>query len=159
MGPGGAPYVTASQLAQYLPAATLNLATLTQQNQACLDATEEADSYLRGRGALPLLAWGNDITMRTAHIAIYRLMSGPIGWAPQAGSDDNFETNYFRAVGGTTKNGITFQGWFRDVQLQNIQPDVTWSSTPNTDPGHSVPQVFTSQQRGWNQRYGLPRTS
>ena len=34
MGPGGIPYVEASQLGQYGPAATLNLATLAQQQQA-----------------------------------------------------------------------------------------------------------------------------
>lgn len=156
MGPGGAPYVTAAQLAQYIPAATLNLATLAQQNQACLDATEEADSYLRGRYALPLTAWGNDVVRYTAYIACYLLMSGPIGWAPEAGSDSNITTNYYRAVGWPDRPGT---GWFVGVQRQSIQPDVTPSVAQPGDAVHDVPQVFTSQQRGWNQRYGLPRTS
>jgi phage gp36-like protein len=156
MGPGGAPYVTASQLAQYIPAATLNLATLAQQNQACLDATEEADSYLRGRYALPLTAWGNDVVRYTAYIACYLLMSGPIGWAPEAGSDSNITTNYYRAVGWPDRPGT---GWFVGVQRQSIQPDVTPSVAQPGDAVHDVPQVFTSQQRGWNQRYGFPRTS
>jgi phage gp36-like protein len=156
MGPGGAPYVTAAQLAQYIPAATLNLATLAQQNQACLDATEEADSYLRGRYALPLTAWGNDVVRYTAYIACYLLMSGPIGWAPEAGSDSNITTNYYRAVGWPDRPGT---GWFVGVQRQSIQPDVTPSVAQPGDAVHDVPQVFTSQQRGWNQRYGYPRTS
>ena len=156
MGPGGAPYVTAAQLAQYIPAATLHLATLAQQNQACLDATEEADSYLRGRYALPLTAWGNDVVRYTAYIACYLLMSGPIGWAPEAGSDSNITTNYYRAVGWPDRPGT---GWFVGVQRQSIQPDVTPSVAQPGDAVHDVPQVFTSQQRGWNQRYGLPRTS
>ena len=156
MGPGGAPYVTAAQLAQYIPAATLNLATLAQQDQACVDATEEADSYLRGRYALPLTAWGNDVVRYTAYIACYLLMSGPIGWAPEAGSDSNITTNYYRAVGWPDRPGT---GWFVGVQRQSIQPDVTPSVAQPGDAVHDVPQVFTSQQRGWNQRYGLPRTS
>ena len=47
MGPGGAPYVVAAQLGQYVPAAVLNLATGAQQDQACLDATEIADSSIQ----------------------------------------------------------------------------------------------------------------
>jgi phage gp36-like protein len=156
MGPLGAPYVLYTQLSSYLPAATLNLATIVQQQQACLDATEEADSYMRGRYALPLLAWGNDITRYTAYIAVYLLMSGPIGWAPQAGTDDNIRTNYYRAVGWPDRPG---SGFFPGIQRQNIQPDVTPSTAQPGDAIHDVPQVFTSQQRGWNQRFGRPRTS
>jgi hypothetical protein len=103
-------------------------------------------------------AWGNDLVRYTAYIAIYLLMSGPIGWAPQAGTDDNIETNYFRAVGGTTRNGITFSGWFRDVQRQAIQPDVTPTVAQPGDPEHDVPQVFTTRQRGWSTPRGfIPR--
>jgi phage gp36-like protein len=156
MGPGGAPYVTAAELGQYMPAASLSLATGAQQAQACLDASEEADSYIRGRYALPLLEWGNDLARYTAYIAVYLLMSGPIGWAPQAGSDDNVTTNYYRAVGWPDRPGT---GWLPGIQRQNIQPDVTPSATPGQDPGHDVPQVLTSVQRGWGTRRGcVPRT-
>ena len=154
-GVGGAPYVTPAELLNYLPAATLALATPTQQLQACNDATEEADSYMRGRYALPLLAWGTDITRYTAYIAVYLLMSGPIGWAPQAGTDDNIRTNYYRSVGWPDRPG---SGWFPGIQRQNVQPDVTPSTPQPGDAVHDVPQVFTSQQRGWNQRFGKPRT-
>ena len=153
MGPNGAPYVEAAQLGQYLPAATLNLATPAQQQQACLDASEEADSYIRGRYALPLNAWGNDLTRYTAYVAIYLLMTGPIGMAPQAGSDANITTNYYRAVGWPDRPG---SGWFPGVQKQAIHPDLTPNVGQPGDPGHDIPQVFTSQQRGWNQRYGKP---
>ena len=153
MGPGGTPYVVYTQLAQYGPAATLNLATIAQQQQACLDATEEADSYIRGRYELPLLAWGNDVTRYTAYIAWYLLM-GTIGWAPQAGADANITTNYYRATGWPDRPGT---GWFPGVQRQNIQPDVTPSTPQPGDAVHDVPQVFTSQQRGWSQRFGPQR--
>jgi hypothetical protein len=148
MGPGGAPYVSAAQLVNYLPAATLNQATPTQQSQACLDATEEADSYIRGRYALPLLAWGNDLTRYTAYIAVYLLMTGPIGMAPQAGADSNITTNYYRAVGWPDRPGT---GWFPGIQRQAIQPDVTPSIAVGADPGHDAPQVQSQPPRGWQQ--------
>ncbi len=155
-GPGGAPYCIPTDLLNYLPAATVNLATGAQQLQACNDATEEIDSYFRGRYALPLLSWGNDVRRMTAYIAVYLLMSGPIGWAPQSGTDENIRTNYYKVVGWPDRPG---SGWAPGVQRQNIQPDVTPSTPQPGDAVHDVPQVFTSQQRGWNQRYGLPRTS
>lgn len=154
MGPNGAPYVTVQQLSQYVPAATLNLATPTQQLQACLDATEEADSYLRGRYALPLQAWGNDLVRYTGYIAVYLLLSGPIGFAPESGSDSNIVTNYYRAVGWPDKPGT---GWFPGIQRQAIHPDVTPSIPPGADPGHDIPQVASDPPRGWQMfRRGKP---
>lgn len=153
MGPGGIPYVEPTQLAQYGPAATLSLATVAQQQQACLDATEEADSYIRGRYQLPLLAWGNDVTRYTAYIAWYLLM-GTIGWAPQAGADANVTTNYYRAVGWPDRPGT---GWFPGIQRQSIEPDVTPSIPVGEDPGHDGPQVQSQPRRGWQQvRNGKP---
>ena len=147
-GPGGAPYVTAVQLSNYIPAATLNLATLVQQEQACLDATETADSFIRGRYQLPLLAWGNDLTRYTAAIAVYYLLSGSVGFAPQAGSDANIVENYYRAVGWPGRPGT---GWFPGIQRQSIMPDVTPSTAVGADPAHDAPQVVSQPIRGWYQ--------
>lgn len=154
-GPAGAPYVTSAQLPQYFPAAALSLASLAQQDQACLDATEEADAYMRGRYPMPLLAWGNDLRRYTAYIAIYLLASGPIGWAPQAGADSNIKENYWRAVGWPDRPGT---GFFPGIQRQSIQPDVTPSIPVGADPGHDAPQVSCDQPRGWQQfsRTGKP---
>ena len=153
MGPGGAPYVVYTQLGQYGPAAVLNLATVAQQQQACLDATEMADAHIRGRYQLPLLAWGNDITRNTAAIVWYLLLDGPIGWAAMAGSDRNIRANYARAVGGPDPDNAAYihPGWFCGIQRQNIQPDVTPSATPGADPLHDAPQVRSDQPRGWQQ--------
>jgi hypothetical protein len=151
--------VAYTQLGQYLPQSVLNLATVGQQQQACLDATEIADSYIRGRYQLPLLAWGNDVTRYTAAIAIYLLLDGPIGWAAMAGSDRNIRANYARAVGGPDPDnpGYVHPGWFPGIQRQNIQPDVTPSSTPGADPLHDAPQVASDPPRGWQQfRCGRP---
>lgn len=151
MGPNGAPYVIPQQIP--LQAATLNLATPAQQLQACLDASEQADSYMRGRYALPLLSWGNDITRNTGYIAAFLLLQ-MIGYAPQSGSDANIIGNMYLATGYPDRPGT---GFFPGIQRQSIHPDVTPSVGQPGDPVHDVPQVFTSQQRGWNQRFGRPR--
>jgi phage gp36-like protein len=154
-GPGGAPYVEPAQLGQYLPAATLSLATYAQQLQACLDATNQADSYMRSRVQLPLLAWDNDISMFTAMIAVYRLMSGAVGFAPQAGTDVNIVRNYQSAVGGTDPvTGQIVIGYFEKVQRQAIVPNWTPSIPVGQDPGHDAPQVSSQPQRGWYQSRG-----
>ena len=160
MGPAGVPYVTPEQLVQYLPAATLSLATLDQQQQACLDATEEADSYLRGRYGngtgqpFTIQAWGNDLIRYTAYIAIYLLMTGPIGLAPQAGADANITNNYYRAVGWPDRPGT---GWFPGIQRQAIHPDITPMLAIGQNPGADVPQVFSAPPRGWTCRRGPQR--
>jgi hypothetical protein len=149
MGPDGTPYVERTDLAQYLPSQVLNLATTAQQDQACLDATEEADSYIRGRYTLPLLDWGNDLRRYTAYIAIYLLMSGPIGWGATGGNpDQNITTNYYRAVGWPDRPGT---GWFPGVQRQSIQPDVTPTIPVGQDAIHDAPQVSCEPRRGWQQ--------
>jgi len=151
VGPAGAPYVEYTELSQYVPVQVLNLATVTQQQQACLDATEEADSYIRGRYTLPLLAWGNDLRRMTAYIAVYLLMMGPIGGAATSGPanpDTNITTNYYRAVGWPDRPGT---GWFPGVQRQAIQPDVTPTIPVGQDATHDAPQVSCEPPRGWQQ--------
>lgn len=151
-GVNGAPYVSVAQLGQYLPAATLNLATLAQQTQACLDATSTADEYLANRYQMPLLAWGPDLVRYTAFIAIFALMSGPIGFAAQAGSDVQITRNYQSAVGGTDPiTGGQVTGYFDKVQRQAIVPNVTPSIAVGADPGHDAPQVQSQPVRGWQQ--------
>ena len=147
-GPAGAPYVVRSQLPQYAPAATLALATDAQQDQACIDATNDADDYMNGRVAMPLLAWPSSIQDHTAYIAIFKLMNGPIGFAPQAGSDNNFAQNYYRSVGWPDRPGT---GYFPGIQAQRIHPAVTPSIAVGQDPGHDAPQVSSDPPRGWPQ--------
>jgi phage gp36-like protein len=142
---GGLPYCTRANLANYLPAATLALATDQQKDQACLDASEEADSYMRGRYALPMSAVGNDVVMYCSWMACYHLMN-LIGWPPQANSDSNIRERYYKAVGWPDKPGT---GWFPGIQRQTVHPDVTPAVAQPGDAIHDVPQVHTSQQRGW----------
>jgi hypothetical protein len=148
-GPAGAPYVEYTDLPQYLPTQVLNLATVVQQQQACLDATDEADSYIRGRYTLPLLDWGSDLRRYTAYIAIYLLMSGPIGWGATGGNpDQNITTNYYRAVGWPDRPG---SGWFPGIQRQAVHPDVTPTIPVGQDGTHDAPQVSSEPRRGWQQ--------
>jgi hypothetical protein len=153
-GPNGAPYVTVAQLPNYLPAATLNLATPTQQLQACIDATNDADDYMNGRYTMPLLDWPSSLTDHTAYMAIYKLMTGPIGLAPQAGADDNITRNFYRSIGWPDKPGT---GYFPGIQRQSIHPNVTPSIAVGQDGVHDMPQVSSNPPRGWQQfRNGKP---
>lgn len=148
-GPAGAPYVVYTDLPNYLPPQVLNLATVMQQQQACADATDEADSYMRGRYEMPLLDWGSDLRRFTAYIAIYLLMSGPIGWAATGGNaDQNITTNYYRAVGWPDRPG---SGWFPSIQRQAVHPDVTPTIPVGQDSTHDAPQVSSEPMRGWQQ--------
>jgi phage gp36-like protein len=150
MGPGGAPYCTAEDLAQYLPEQDLNLVTEEVKTQACIDASSRADSYLRGRYQLPLLAWGADVRSYTAYIALY-LIATRIGFAPQMGSDKLIVERYYETVGWPDKPGT---GWFPGVQSQRIHPDVTPSLASPGNPTYDLPQVRSQQLRGWQQTRG-----
>lgn len=140
-------YCDPADLTQYLPESVLTLVTPTQLQQACDDASQEADSYMRGRYSLPLLAWGNDVRRYTAWIAVY-LVCQLIGFAPQAGSDQLIVQRYYQAVGWPDRPGT---GWFPGIQRQAIHPDVTPSVPTPGDPTHDLPQVRTSGPRGWIQ--------
>lgn len=153
MGPSNAPYCDPPDLTNYLPATALALASPSQKTQACIDATQEADGFLRGRFELPLLAWGNDIRKYTAWIACYLLMS-TIGFQPTAGSDRLIVERYYQAVGWPERPG---SGWFPGIQRQSIHPDVTPSVPSPGNATYDLPQVRTSPQRGWQQcRGGKP---
>lgn len=145
MGPGNAPYVTRAQMAQYMPAPVLALFADSVIDQACIDATCEADEYLRGRYALPLLAWSSSITMHTASIVYFKLAK-KLGFAPQAGADKLITEGYWRA---TDWPGDPNMGFFGRVQRQAIHPDVTPSIAQPGDAVRDLPQVRTTTQRGW----------
>lgn len=112
------------------------------QTAGCQQASELADSYLRGRYALPLVSWGGDVTYRTAQIAVYLILSAR-GYNPSAGADSRVRQNYEDAI-----------AWFEGVQRQAVHPDVTPAVAQPGDPIHDLPQVHTSPQRGWAQCSG-----
>jgi phage gp36-like protein len=111
--------------------------TTAEQTAACIAASARADSYLNGRYTLPLLAWGQDITMMTAYIAVYIVM-GARGYSPGSGADAIIESRYLEAI-----------KWFEGIQRQSVHPIVTPSVLEPGDAVHDLPQVQTSPQRGW----------
>lgn len=148
-GPAGAPYVVASQLPQYWPAAAFNGITTAQQDQACIDATGEVDGRISGRYQMPLLAWGAELKKVTAWIAIYNLLAAR-GFSPQSGADSQIMARYYEAVGNPNVPGSL--GWLDKVQRQSMHPDITASVPPSQSPTYGLPQVYTQPQRGWQQR-------
>ena len=148
--PTGYPYCAPADLVTYgLPAAALSKTTAAQQTAACMSASRKADSYLRGRYALPLASFGEDIVMHTAWVASYMLMM-VAGFSSRPGSDEGVRARYYEAVGDPSRPG---SGWFPGIEHQHIHPDVTPAVPQPGDAVHDLPQVTTSQRRGW-QQYG-----
>jgi len=140
-------YCQPSDLLTAINPLALQDVSIAEQTSACQQASEIADSYMRGRYALPLAAWGRDITYRVAIVAVYLLLSAR-GYDPGAGADSRIRANYEDAI-----------LWFEGIQRQSVHPDVTPAVGQPGDPIHDVPQVFTSQQRGWTHRLGPQRVS
>jgi phage gp36-like protein len=143
---GGLPYCQPADLALYAlnPLALANV-PYASQLAACAAASEKADSYMRGRYSLPMVAVGTDVVMHTAFLAGKILLSTR-GYNPAAGADDRIEKQWDDAV-----------RWFEGIQRQSVHPDVTPSgSSPggSGNPAFDLPQVITQPQRGWQQTSG-----
>lgn len=153
MLPGPLPYVTAAQLVNYWPAQAFNGVSAGIQDQACINATEQADSYLRTRygygGGQPFIvqAVGNDVVQYTAWIAIYLIFSVR-GFNPMSGSDGEILRRYYEAIGHPERPG---SGWFPGVASQRITPDITPMTPVGQNPQADIPQVISAPQRGWQQ--------
>jgi len=140
-------YASVSDLITYgLPATALGALSPAQQNAALESASKVVDSYLRGRYALPLTAWGSEITEATCRIAAYNLLNVR-GYNSAAGADENIAARYEQTI-----------LWLRDVQRQAAHPDVTpqASQTPNYDQPTVISSSVTSlatgataRNRGW----------
>ncbi len=116
------------------------------QVQACVDASNEADSYMRGRYNLPLASpFDPAIVRHTAYIAVYLLLAAR-GYNPSQGGDGTVETNYHKSVGDTRFPG---GGFFPGIQRQIIHPSVV-ESIATIGSATQMPQVRTGHPRGWN---------
>ena len=128
------------------PATARGRLTDAELEAAIESASGTADSYLRGRYSLPLLAWGDELTKFVCWIATFELMSGPRGFAAGSGGDSNIESRNEQA---TT--------WLRGVQAKNTHPEVTPSG--GQSPSYDQPKVLsrsvisasgrTGTTRGW----------
>ena len=124
-------YASISDLTTYgLPTTALGQLTTAQQQAALDSASSTIDSYLRGRYALPLLAWGNELNEWAAIIAAYKLVMGVRGGNP-ATNDRALKDRYDRAM---------FE--LAEVQRQARHPNVT--PQPSQVPTYNAPQVWSS---------------
>lgn len=146
-GPVVSQYCQPSDLVLYgLPAQAIAPIPGATQTAQCIAASELADSYLRGRYPLPLTAWGVDLTMKVSYVASYLLLAQR-GYNPAAGADPLIKLRYDDAI-----------RWFEGIQKQAVHPDVTSTPSPQNDPTYGLPQVHSSQPRGWgtNNSSGTP---
>lgn len=105
--------------------------------QSQLDATSIwADGYLNPRYALPLVAWGSDLTMNVCWVAALTIMSFR-GFNPDQGADEVIQLQHDKAV-----------KWFEGVQRQAISPSSIVQAQV-TPPNYSFPSVNTQPRRGW----------
>jgi phage gp36-like protein len=132
----GSQYCTPADVASYaLNAVALSSIPMPAQIAACGAASEQLDSYFRGRYPLPLLTWGTDVTMMASYVAA-KLMLEQRGTRPMSGADDTTERNYDRAI-----------AWAQGVQRQTVHPDVTFTAQPQT---YAFPMVSSPNRlRGW----------
>lgn len=139
-------YASSTDLTTYgLPATALGTLSVATIGAALDAASKTVDSYLRGRYALPLVAWGTEITEATAIIAAYSLMNVR-GYNPASAADANLFDRYNSKI-----------LWLRDVQRQAAHPDVTPAASQS--PSHDQPYVISSSvidaagrtatNRGW----------
>ena len=148
-------YCQPSDITLYALPATAIPASITNQQQidACIAASQEADSYMRARYALPLspnypqggpyTTYDPTLVRHTAYIAAFILMSFR-GFTPRNGMDEMIRENYYKAVGYPDRPG---SGYFPGIERQNIHPDVVQASA--TPPQYNLPQVWTRPQRGY----------
>lgn len=131
-------YATMTDLARLgLPSAALSgVATETQED--ALDAASSlADGYLTSRYALPLSAWGADLTACVAKLAAYDLMTTR-GYAPEAGRDDQLRLRHEDAM-----------RWLRDVAGGVVALYGVTDATPTDATDNSGSRMITNTTRRW----------
>ncbi|HXN32647.1 MAG TPA: phage protein Gp36 family protein, partial [Polyangiaceae bacterium] len=80
-------YCTVAQLlALALPQESVQNLSNAQLQAECDAASTLADSYLRGRYALPLLTFDIELSMQVAYVAAYNILASR-GYNPEAGAD------------------------------------------------------------------------
>ena len=103
-------------------------------------ASRLADSYLAGRYALPLTAWGADLRWAVAAVAAYNLLAGR-GFNPQPGTaDEQVRMRFEDAL-----------RWLRDAAAGRVTPTGVADSGPpgEADGDAGEPVVASDPPRGW----------
>lgn len=136
-----AEYCTTAELSQYgIRAEALRGIALSELQAAILAASKTIDGYLRSRYKLPLVAWGEDIRLICARLAVYQLVVVRGFNAARAG-DEQVEKQYEVSL-----------ATLKDIPPGKYSPDVTDASS-GAGPGVSAPagtaQVFSDDSRGY----------
>jgi phage gp36-like protein len=103
-------------------------------------ASRYADSKMRARYSLPLLAWDTTITMHVCRIAAYNILVTR-GYNPEAGADVAITQRHQEAL-----------EFFDGVERQRTHPNVTQTANPSQPV--DLPQVITGVSRGWQSPTG-----
>lgn len=101
------------------------ITTLTARADACIAVSDEADGYLGGAYALPMLKWDNALSAKCAHMAIKYSLDA-CGWQPE-GPDSVIKDNFEQAL-----------AWLKRLQAGNLKPPGMVDSTPQVFEGGSV---------------------
>jgi phage gp36-like protein len=136
-----ASYCTPEQLTRYgIRAEALRSIDPSDLQAACDAASKTIDGYLRSRYKLPLVAWGEDITLIAARMAVYQLVVVR-GFNSARAGDDQIEKQYDVSL-----------STLKDIPTGRYNPDVTDASS-GAEAGVSAPagtaQVFSDSSRGW----------
>ena len=129
-------YCTVAQLLAYgLPSEAVQNLSNAQLQAECDAASTLADSYLRGRYALPLVSFDIELSMQVAYVASYNILASR-GYNPEGGADSIYKDRWLMAI-----------QWLQGVQRQAIHPNIT--PQPTGDSVLTFPQVNTACERGW----------
>jgi phage gp36-like protein len=134
-------YCTSDELTRYgIRAEALRSIDPSDLQAAIQAASDTIDGYLRSRFKLPLVAWGKDISLLCARLAVYQLVVVRGFNAARAG-DEQIEK----------QQELSIQT-LRDIPPAKYTPDVT-DSSQDAGPGVSAPagsvQVFSNATRGY----------
>lgn len=134
-------YCTTTELTQFgIRAEALRTIDPSDLQAAIAAASDTIDGYLRSRYKLPLVAWGKDIRVICARLAVYQLVVVRGFNAARAG-DEQIEKQQELAT-----------QTLRDIPPGKYSPSVTDSSS-DAAPGVSAPagtvQVFSDSSRGY----------
>jgi phage gp36-like protein len=117
-----------------IPSNAIAKATPSDKLNACIVATDEADGYIGGQYALPLISWGSDVTKFTAVLAV-RTIVQTRGVDP-TGSDAGVLDQRDEAI-----------RWFDRLASGRLSPPGIVDSTEEEFEGGSV--VVSNTSRGW----------
>lgn len=127
----GTEYITDAELLAFGTACARG--TTAQRNASRTAASAIADSYLRARYSLPLLAWDDAIKAKVAAVAAAHLLR-TIGWNPE----DPANVSIMR-------DAASAEQWLAKVGARDVHPDVTESGAVVF-----APVALSDTPRGWD---------